>query len=126
MAADLPENYEKHMDAFEFIRQVAVDWDSTVYLEAEPGAYLSIARKAKGRGDWFLGAITNENARTAVLNLNFLPAGKTFDITIYQDGKDAHWEKNPKSYQILQQKVTSKTILRIPLAPGGGAAIQIR
>jgi hypothetical protein len=126
MAADLPENYEKHMDAFEFIRQVAVDWDSTVYLEAEPGAYLSIARKAKGRGDWFLGAITNENARTAMLNLDFLPAGKTFDITIYQDGKDAHWEQNPKSYQILQQKGTSKTILKIPLAPGGGAAIHIR
>jgi len=126
MAADLPENYEKHMDAFEFIRQVAVDWDSTAYLEAEPGAYLSIARKAKGKSDWFIGAITNENGRTAKLTLDFLPAGKTYEAVIYQDGKDAHWEKNPKSYMISRQKVTSKSTLAVALAPGGGAAIHIR
>jgi hypothetical protein len=126
MAADLPENYEKHMDAFEFIKQVAVDWDSTVYLEAEPGAYVSIARKAKKKGDWFIGAITNEQGRTAKLPLSFLPAGRSFEAVIYQDGKDAHWESNPKSYLVTQQKVNNKTVLSIPLAPGGGVAIHIR
>jgi hypothetical protein len=126
MAADLPENYEKHMDAFEFIKQVAVDWDSTVYLEAEPGAYLTIARKAKGRNDWFIGAITNELGRTANIAFGFLPAGKEYEVIIYKDGKEADWEKNPKAYEIVKVKVNSKSKIPVILAPGGGAAIHIR
>jgi hypothetical protein len=126
MAADLPENYEKHMDAFEFIKQVAVDWDSTVYLEAEPGAYITIARKAKGKSDWFIGAITNELGRTANLSFGFLPSGKEYEAIIYKDGKEADWEKNPKAYEIVKMKVNQKSKIPINLAPGGGAAIQVR
>jgi len=126
MAADLVENYEKHMDAFEFIKQVAVDWDSTVYLEAEPGSYLTIARKAKGKNDWFIGAITNENSRTANISFAFLPAGKEYEAIIYKDGKEADWQKNPKAYEIAKVKVNTKSKIPVILAPGGGAAIHIR
>jgi hypothetical protein len=126
MAADLVENYEKHMDAFEFIKQVAVDWDSTVYLEAEPGAYITLARKAKGRNDWFIGAITNELGRTANLTFAFLPAGKEYEAIIYKDGKEADWEKNPTAYEIAKVKVNQKSKIPVNLAPGGGAANQLR
>ena len=126
MAADLPETYNKHLDAFQFIKDVAIDWDQSYVLEAEPGDYITMARKAKGKDEWFIGAITDENARTANITFEFLPKGKTFTATIYEDGKDAHYEKNPQSYAIKTVKVNSKTKLQQELAPGGGAAISIK
>lgn len=124
MAADLPENYEKHLDAFQFIKDVAVNWDQSVYLEAEPGDFLTVARKTKGKDEWFLGAITDENARTTNIELNFLTPGKTYKATVYEDGKDAHWEKNPKSYAIKTIQVTSNSKIKLNLTNGGGAAIR--
>ncbi|TRW26593.1 glycoside hydrolase family 97 protein [Flavobacterium zepuense] len=126
MAADLPETYNKHLDAFQFIKDVAIDWDQSYVVEAEPGDYITMARKAKGKDEWFIGAITDENARTANISFEFLPKGKTFTATIYEDGKDAHYEKNPQSYAIKTIKVNSKTKLQQKLAPGGGAAISIK
>lgn len=126
MAADLPENYEKKMDAFQFIRDVAVDWDDTRILEAEPGDFVTIARKAKNKDEWFIGAITDENARMANANLDFLDSGKQFVATIYADAKDADWDKNPAAYEIKSYLVNDKTILKIALANGGGAAISLR
>ena len=126
MAADLPESYDKHLDAFQFIKDVAVDWDESHYLEAEPGDYLSIARKAKGRNMWFVGAITDENARTATLPLDFLPDNANYIAEIYADAPDAHWEKNPTAYKISRERVTNKSVLKLALAAGGGAAICIR
>ena len=124
MAADLPENYEKHLDAFQFIKDVAVNWDQSNYLEAEPGDFVTVARKTKGKDEWFLGAITDENARKTVIKLNFLTPGKKYKATIYEDGKDAHWEKNPKSYAIKTIQVTSESKIKLNLANGGGAAIR--
>lgn len=126
MAADLPENYEKKMDAFQFIRDVAVDWDDTKIIEAEPGDYLTIARKAKGKNEWFIGAITDENSRMAKVNLDFLDGGKQYVATIYADGKEADWEKNPMVYEIKSYLVNSKTVLNLALASGGGAAVSIK
>jgi glucan 1,4-alpha-glucosidase len=126
MAADLPENYEKHLDAFQFMKDVAVDWDDTKILEAEPGDYVTMARKAKGKNEWYLGAITDENARLATANLNFLEAGKSFVATLYLDGEKAHWESNPMEYQIQKFLVTSKTVLKLKLAAGGGAAVSLK
>ena len=126
MAADLPENYDRFKDAFQFIKDVAVDWDNSWYLEAEPGDYITVARKAKGKDEWFLGAITDENPRTATISFSFLPAGKKYNVTIYEDGKDASWDKNPQSYQIRTIVVTSKTVLKQKLASSGGAAMTIR
>ncbi|NUY79392.1 glycoside hydrolase family 97 protein [Flavobacterium sp. MAH-1] len=125
MAADLPENYEKHQDAFQFIKDVAADWDDTKILEAEPGDYVTIARKAKGKDAWFVGAITDENARKSTIFLDFLPTGKKYKATIYEDGKDADWEKNPKSYAIKTIEVDSKSKINLNLAAGGGTAISI-
>lgn len=125
MAADFPENYEKHADAFQFIKDVAVDWDEKFVLEAEPGDHVTIARKARGREAWFIGAITDERARTSVAALDFLPEGTTFVAAIYADGPDAHWEKNPKSYRISRSLVTRNTFLKLRLADGGGAAVSI-
>lgn len=126
MAADLPEIYEQHLDAFQFIKDVPVDWEESRYLEAEPGDYLSIARKAKGKEDWFVGTITDENARTAPIDLSFLPAGSTFVATIYADAPTAHWEKNPMAYQIQSWIVDRSAKLQLPLAAGGGAAIHFK
>lgn len=126
MAADLYQNYEKHLDAFQFIKDVAVDWDHTYILEAEPGDYITIARKAKGKNEWYIGGITDENAREAVIDLSFLPAGKKYQATIYADGKKADWRTNPKDYVISTKKVSSKTVLKQRLAPGGGVAISIK
>lgn len=126
MAADLIENYRKYPDAFQFIKDVAADWDSTYILEAEPGDYITIARKAKGVNEWFVGGITDENAREAVIDFSFLPAGKKYVATIYADGKKADWRTNPKDYVITTRKVTSKTKLKQRLAPSGGVAISIK
>lgn len=126
MAADLYQNYEKYPDAFQFIKDVAVDWDNTYILEAEPGDYITIARKAKGKNEWYVGGITDENSREAVIDLSFLPAGKKYQATIYADGKTADWRTNPKEYVISTKKVTSKTKLKQRLAPSGGVAISIK
>lgn len=125
MASDLIENYLRHPEPFQFIKDVAVDWDRTDILEAEPGDYVTIARKAKGKNEWFVGAITDENARTAVIPFSFLPEGEKYIATIYEDGKDADWEANPQSYHIYKVAVTSKSLLKQKLARSGGAAINI-
>ena len=126
MAADLPENYEKHPDAFKFIEDVAVDWDDTKILEAEPGDYITIARKAKGSEEWFVGAITDENPRETDIPLSFLDKGKKYIATIYSDAANAHWKDNPKAYKITTKTVTSKSKLKLKLACGGGCAISLR
>lgn len=125
MAADLPEVYEKKMDAFQFIKDVAVDWDDSKYLEAEPGDFITVARKAKGTGNWFIGSITDENARTTSVDLGFLEAGKKYNAIIYADADDASYDKNPAAYKITRQVVDSKTVLNLKLAPGGGCAVSI-
>lgn len=125
MAADLPEVYEKRPDALQFIKDVAVDWDESRILQAEPGDYLAIARKAKGKESWFIGAISDENARDMELNLSFLDPGRSYQAVIYRDAPDAHWEKNPEAYVIEKQTVKASTILKLKLAAGGGAAISI-
>lgn len=123
MAADLPENYERYLDAFQFIKDVAVNWDDTVVLEAEPGDYLTIARKAKNKKDWFLGAISDENSRQTIINLSFLDKNQNYLAIIYEDKKDAHWKNNPKAYQVRKVNVTNKSKLTLNLASGGGTAI---
>jgi len=123
MAADLPENYQKHLDAFQFIVDVPMDWQNSIYLEAEPGEYLTVVRKDKNTERWFLGAITNKDPRKTSISLDFLTTGKKYKATLYLDGKDADWKDNPKSYQIITKEVTSKSDLKLKLAPGGGAAI---
>jgi len=126
MAADLPENYAAHMDAFQFIKDVAVDWDDTKILEAEPGDYISIARKAKGTNNWFIGAITDENSRTAILPLHFLDQDKKYVVDLYRDADDADWKSNPEAYTITHHLVDVKSVLKVKLAPGGGMAASIR
>jgi len=126
MAADLPENYEKHMDAFQFIKDVPVDWQKSVYLEAEPGRYITIARKDKHSNDWYVGCTAHEGGHTSELLLNFLDKGKKYEATIYADAKDAHWKTNPKAYTITKQKVNAKTKLKLTAAKGGGFAISIK
>lgn len=125
MAADTPENYAKYMDAFQFIKDVAIDWDRSVYLEAEPGEYLTIARKEKGADRWFVGCKTNENAHKSALKLDFLDKGKTYIATIYADAKDASYDKNPKAYTITTRKVKAGDKLNLTAAPGGGYAVSI-
>jgi hypothetical protein len=126
MAADLPENYNKHLDAFQFIKDVPVDWEATEIIGAEPGDYITIARKAKNKEEWFIGAITDENGRTSKAPLTFLNPKNKYVAIIYSDAKDAHWQKNPMAYSIAPWIVTSKTVLDLILAPGGGAAVHIR
>lgn len=126
MAADLPENYEAHPDAFRFIRDVAVDWDDTRVLEAEPGDYLTIARKAKGTDNWFIGSITDENSRSTSINLDFLDKGRKYEAILYLDAANADWKTNPEAYEIKKMTVTSQTKLKLKLAAGGGAAISIK
>ncbi len=123
MAADLPQNYTERSDAFQFIRDVAVDWDDTKILEAEPGDYITIVRKEKGKANWFLGAITDEHGRSANINLDFLDKGKKYIATIYADGATADYQKNPESYQITKQTVDALGSLHLVLANGGGAAV---
>ena len=123
MAADLSENYEKYLDAFQFIKDVAVDWQESKYLEAEPGDYLTVVRKSKGNENWFLGTITDENARDTEIKCDFLSPNKKYQVTIYEDGKEASWNLNPKSYAIKTIQVTNKSKIKLHLAPGGGTAI---
>ncbi|RTY84952.1 glycoside hydrolase family 97 protein [Flavobacterium sp. ZB4P23] len=123
MAADLLENYEKYPDAFQFIKDVETDWDESKYLEAEPGDYVMVARKTKGKETWFLGAITDENARKSEIKLDFLTKGMKYKAIIYEDAKDADWKKNPIAYKIRTITVTSKSKIKLNLAPGGGTAI---
>ncbi len=125
MAADLIENYEARPDAFQFIKDVAVDWDDTKVLEAEPGDYIVVARKEKGKGNWFLGAVTDENTRSFTETLSFLDAGKPYVATIYRDADTAHWQNNPEAYIIEKFIVDSKTNLNLKLAAGGGCAVSL-
>ena len=125
MAADFPENYEKHMDAFQFIKDVAVDWDKSIYLEAEPMEYITAARKAKGSDNWFLGCVTGADAHQSTVKLDFLDKGKTYTATIYKDAPDADYKTNPQAYVITTQKVTSKSVLKLNAVPGGGFAVSL-
>jgi hypothetical protein len=125
MAADLPENYEKFDDAFQFIRDVACDWDESIYLEAEPADYITVARKAKGTNNWFIGGKCDENGHKSTIKLNFLDKGRKYDCTIYADAKDAHYEHNPKAYVITKKVVTAKDVLKLTEAPGGGFAVSL-
>ena len=126
MAADTPENYARHMDAFQFIKDVALDWDRSLYLEAEPGEYVTIARKAKGTDDWFLGCKANEKGHKSTIRLDFLDPGRTYIATIYADAKDASYQSNPKAYTITKKKVRRGSKITIQCAPGGGMAAMLR
>jgi len=126
MAADLPENYEKYADAFQFIKDVPVDWQKSIYLEAEPGRYITVARKDKNSNDWYIGCTANENGHTSLLKLDFLDKNKKYEATIYADAKNAHYKNNPKAYKISKQKVDANTSLSIIAKEGGGYAISIK
>lgn len=125
MVADLPENYEARPDAFRFIKDVPVDWDDTKILEAEPGDYVTIARKEKGKDNWFIGAITDENARNTTISLDFLTKRKKYQAIVYSDASGANWKTNPEAYTIKQIIVDNSSKLDLFLAPGGGTAISI-
>lgn len=125
MAADLPETYDRFKDAFQFIKDVAVDWDDTKVLEAEPGDYITIARKAKGTNNWFVGSTCDEQGRSSSIRFDFLDVGKKYQATIYSDAKDAHFNNNPQAYQIMKIRVNSNSSLTLKCAPGGGYAISI-
>ncbi|AZA98102.1 glycoside hydrolase family 97 protein [Chryseobacterium joostei] len=126
MAADLPENYKKHMDAFQFIKDVAADWDDTKILSAEPGDYVITARKAKGTENWFVGGITDENKREYMVDFSFLDKGKKYEATIYEDGKDADYIDNPQSYNIYKKEINSKSKINFKMVRSGGFAISIK
>ncbi|MFC5681885.1 glycoside hydrolase family 97 protein [Flavobacterium sp. MAHUQ-51] len=125
MAADLPENYNRFQDAFQFIKDVAVDWSDSRYLEAEPGEYITVARKAKGTNNWFVGNVNGETARTSTISFDFLEKGKKYEATIYADAKNAHYKTNPQAYTIRKMNVTNKTKLTQLSVPAGGYAISI-
>lgn len=126
MAADLPEIYENHLDAFQFIKDVPVDWQESIYLEAEPGDYLTVVRKDKKSENWYLGSITDENARKTTVKLNFLDPDQVYVATIYQDRKNADWKENPKAYQIVTKTVTHKSYIQLNMAKGGGTAVSFK
>lgn len=125
MAADLPEHYERYMDAFQFIKDVAIDWDDSKYLEAEPGQYITVARKAKDTNNWFVGCTSGEKGHQSILKLDFLDADKTYIATVYADAPDADYKTNPQAYTIHKGTVTSKSVLKLRAASGGGYAISI-
>lgn len=125
MAADLPEHYEKHLDAFQFIKDVAIDWDTSLVLEAEPGDYVTYARKEKGANNWFVGRSNDEQPRVSKIDFSFLDKGKTYIATVYGDAANAHYRNNPQAYEIKKYRVTSKSKLTQACAPGGGYAISI-
>lgn len=125
MAADLPENYAKYDDAFQFIRDVACDWDDSKYLEAEPARYITVARKAKGTNNWFVGGKCNEDGHKSTVKLDFLDKGRKYECTIYADAKNASYDKNPKAYVITKRTVKRGDVLNLTEAHGGGFAISI-
>ena len=125
MAADLPENYNRFLDAFQFIKDVPVEWATSKYVEAEPGYYITTARKDKNSNNWFVGNVNGINARTSTISLDFLEKGKKYEATIYADASDAHYKTNPQAYKITKQKVTYKSKLQLSTAPGGGYGISI-
>jgi len=125
MAADLPENYERYSDAFQFIRDVAVDWDDTKYLEAEPADYITVARKARGTANWFVGGKCDENGHQTTLDLSFLDEGRKYDCTIYADGPKADYQNEPMSYTITKRVVKRGDVLHVKQARGGGFAISL-
>ena len=125
MAADLPENYNRFLDAFQFIKDVPVEWSTSKYLEAEPGYYITTARKDKNSNNWFVGNVNGLNKRTSTISLDFLEKGKKYEATIYADASDAHYKMNPQAYKITKQKVTNKTKLKLTTAAGGGYGISI-
>lgn len=125
MAADLPENYERFMDAFQFIKDVPVDWDNSIYLEAEPGKYVTVARKEKGTNNWFIGSATGNANHQSVISLDFLEKGKNYIATIYADTKDTDYKLNPQSYQIVKGLVNSKNKLKINTVEAGGYAVSL-
>ena len=125
MAADLPENYNRFLDAFQFIKDVPVEWANSKYVEAEPGYFITIARKDKNSSNWFVGNSNGYNARTSTITLDFLEKGKKYEATIYADAADADYKTNPQAYKISKQKVTNKTKLQLRTAAGGGYAISI-
>ena len=126
MAADIPENYERFMDAFQFIKDVAIDWDESKYLEAEPGEYITIARRAKGTDDWYLGCTAGYNGHKSDLKLDFLTPAKKYEATIYADAKGTAWNNNPQAYIITKKKVTNKSKLKLTAGVGGGYAVSIK
>lgn len=125
MAADLPENYNRFLDAFQFIKDVAVDWDDSKYLEAEPGEYITVARKAKDSNNWFIGNVNGNTARSSSIKLGFLDEGKNYEATIYADAADAHYKTNPQAYTIKKMTVNNKTKIDLTSVPGGGYAVSI-
>ena len=125
MAADLPEHYERYMDAFQFIKDVDIDWIQSRYLIAEPGDCIVTARQGKKDGQWFVGGVTDENARTVKVPMDFLEKGRKYEATIYSDAPDTDYQTNPQSYVITKKKITSKDVLKIDMARGGGFAISI-
>ncbi|MCF2738285.1 glycoside hydrolase family 97 protein [Bacteroides caecigallinarum] len=126
MAADIPENYERFMDAFQFIKDVAIDWDESRYLEAEPGEYITIARRAKGTDDWYVGCTAGYNGHKSDLKLDFLTPGKKYEAIIYADAKGTSWDNNPQAYTITKKKVTNKSKLKLTAGVGGGYAVSIK
>ncbi|MGN1226834.1 MAG: glycoside hydrolase family 97 catalytic domain-containing protein, partial [Candidatus Cryptobacteroides sp.] len=126
MACDLPENYKRFPDAFQFIKDVPVDWEDSRYLEAEPGDYITVARKAKDCGDWYVGCTADENGHISTLNLDFLSPGALYEATVYADAPDAHYQANPQAYLIKTCLLSSKDRLQIKAAPGGGYAIRFK
>ena len=125
MAADLPENYEKYDDAFQFIRDVAVDWDDSRYLEAEPAKYITVARKAKGTDNWFVGGKCDADGHKSTVRLDFLDKGRKYECTVYQDAKNADYERNPSAYVITKKTVKRGDVLNITQARGGGFAVSL-
>lgn len=126
MAADLPENYERFDDAFQFIRDVACDWDDSRYIEAEPARYITVARKAKGTDDWFIGGKCNEDGHKSAFKLDFLDKGRKYECTVYADAKDASYDKNPKAYTITKRTVKAGDTLKLTMAAGGGFAVSLK
>jgi glucan 1,4-alpha-glucosidase len=125
MAADLPEHYMMFPDAFQFIKDVAIDWDESIYLEAEPGDYITVARKEKDSNNWFVGNVNGNEARTAKVKFDFLEKGKNYIATVYSDAPDAHYKTNPQAYEIKKYRVNHRSKLSQRSAPGGGFAISI-
>ena len=125
MAADMIENYENNPEPFRFVRDCPTDWDKTIYPEAEIGKYITVARKSKDNDSWYLATATGTEARTADISLSFLDAGSRYEAVIYRDGRNADWEKNPYPVEIETREVTSDTVLSIPVARGGGAAVKL-